>query len=83
MLHKTDKPTITDCFSPIQQDVIDRLISEAVAAALYEAAVLENEQWNRCFGPSAPTNKAEQLSRIVKTSSARALCAKMALRGSR
>ena len=64
--------------SSVQQDILKRLIVEAVAEARRQDAATEVAHYALCFSQESSKDKAAQLRRIVKTASARLLCAQMA-----
>lgn len=65
-------------FSSSQQKLLTRLIDQAVAAALLQAAATEVAHYASCFSQEVSKNEAAQTRRILKTASARFLCAQMA-----
>lgn len=57
--------------------LIDQLVRRALEAERTRIAKEESEQWERCFGPAAPSNRAAQAERIIQIASVRAVLASM------
>lgn len=68
---------IAKCFSPLQLEIINKLIADAIQDHVSRTAKAESAQWAQCFGPAAPADRAQQVSRIVAMASARAVCAQL------
>ena len=75
---QTDCAATSRCASLRQNsEAIEMMIRDAVAADRRRLAAEESAQWARCFGSHAPGTRAEQIERIIRIASSRAILAAM------